>query len=295
MYGDRGIFIFLCSADHEQGWQPYPVDPYFAICDDHTYIHTYIHNITSRSSTQVKRESFLPTLSWQGAATLVLQCNEYHNQVQICAGKCANIYSVCVCVFFKLRLHYTRLFPDPRLLLFVLQNIAGYKKDIKCGWMSASMKWRHLSHLQLLSRAVAVIAEMEISPKEEMADPQGMKVFAVERHGLSCRFCVFSCSAWSAIVATRICAEPADCLGSATGVGIWRVSVLQAYVLLSGVLKLDERTLVHRVNQLTWTLLPLHAPAETVQYASRTVEDGGRERLWSGCEPKPVSADQVAI
>ena len=33
--------IFPCSADHEQDWQPYPVDPYSAICDDHTYIHTY--------------------------------------------------------------------------------------------------------------------------------------------------------------------------------------------------------------------------------------------------------------
>ena len=29
---------FLCSADHEQDWQPYPVDPYSATCDDHTYI-----------------------------------------------------------------------------------------------------------------------------------------------------------------------------------------------------------------------------------------------------------------
>ena len=29
-----------CSADHEQDSQPYPVDPYSAICDDHTYIHT---------------------------------------------------------------------------------------------------------------------------------------------------------------------------------------------------------------------------------------------------------------
>ena len=25
-YGE--IFVFSCSADHEQGWQPYPVDPY---------------------------------------------------------------------------------------------------------------------------------------------------------------------------------------------------------------------------------------------------------------------------
>ena len=27
---------FPCSADHEQDWQPYPVYPYSAICDDHT-------------------------------------------------------------------------------------------------------------------------------------------------------------------------------------------------------------------------------------------------------------------
>ena len=65
---------------------------------------------------------------------------------------------------------------------------------------------------------------------------------------------------------------------SATVVGTGRISVLQVYVLLSRVLKLDKQTLVHRVNQLTWTL-PLRAPAETVEYASRTVEDGGRERL----------------
>ena len=24
--------VFPCSADHEQDWQPYPVDPYSAIC-----------------------------------------------------------------------------------------------------------------------------------------------------------------------------------------------------------------------------------------------------------------------
>ena len=31
-YGDMGIFIFLCSADHEEDWQPHPVDPYSAKC-----------------------------------------------------------------------------------------------------------------------------------------------------------------------------------------------------------------------------------------------------------------------
>ena len=36
----QGNVHFPCSAGHEQDWQPYPVDPYSALCDDHTYIHT---------------------------------------------------------------------------------------------------------------------------------------------------------------------------------------------------------------------------------------------------------------
>ena len=39
----QGNIHFPCSADHEQDWQPYPVDPYSAIYDYHTYIHTYIN------------------------------------------------------------------------------------------------------------------------------------------------------------------------------------------------------------------------------------------------------------
>ena len=57
-------------------------------------------------------------------------------------------------------------------------------------------------------------------------------------------------------------------------------------------LKLLERTLVNCAYQLTRTLL-FPARAETVESTSGTVEDGGRERLWSGWEPKPVSADQI--
>ena len=34
----RGNIRFPCSADHEQEWQPYPTDPYFAICEDYTYV-----------------------------------------------------------------------------------------------------------------------------------------------------------------------------------------------------------------------------------------------------------------
>ena len=34
----QGNIHFPCSADHEQDWQPYPVDPCSAICDDYTYM-----------------------------------------------------------------------------------------------------------------------------------------------------------------------------------------------------------------------------------------------------------------
>ena len=40
----QGDIHFPCSADHEQDWQPYPVDPYSAICDDHTCIYLNRHH-----------------------------------------------------------------------------------------------------------------------------------------------------------------------------------------------------------------------------------------------------------
>ena len=46
----QGNINFPCSADHEQDWQPYPVDPYSCyllyMCD-HTYIYTYIQSSTA--------------------------------------------------------------------------------------------------------------------------------------------------------------------------------------------------------------------------------------------------------
>ena len=75
------------------------------------------------------------------------------------------------------------------------------------------------------------MAEMEVSPQEEMANPQGMKVFAIERPGLPEDFVFFPTSA---IVATRICSEFADCLGSATTVvGTGGGTVLEVCVLLN--------------------------------------------------------------
>ena len=84
---------------------------------------------------------------------------------------------------------------------------------------------------------------------------------------------------WSAIVATRICSEFADCLGSATVIGTGEDTVLEVRVLLSRVLKLLEWTLLNRAHQFTRTLI-FPARAETVESTSRTVEDGSRERLF---------------
>ena len=38
----QGNIRFPCSADNEQDWRPYPVDPCSAICDDHTYIYCIV-------------------------------------------------------------------------------------------------------------------------------------------------------------------------------------------------------------------------------------------------------------
>ena len=57
--------------------------------------------------------------------------------------------------------------------------------------MPASMKWRHLGNLQLFSRVVAVMAEMEDSTHEKMANPQGIEVVAVGRPGLPQDFVSF--------------------------------------------------------------------------------------------------------
>ena len=43
----HGNVYFPCSADHEQDWQPYPVDPYSAICDDHVYFIYCCFHLTS--------------------------------------------------------------------------------------------------------------------------------------------------------------------------------------------------------------------------------------------------------
>ena len=55
-----------------------------------------------------------------------------------------------------LRLHLYTIVPRSQFFAFCTPK---YCRLQKCGWMSASMKWRHLAHLQLLSKTVAATAE----------------------------------------------------------------------------------------------------------------------------------------
>ena len=59
-----GEIDFPFSADREQDWQPYPVDPYSAICDDHTYIHIYGDIVTQQLRVAENRVSVVTATTW---------------------------------------------------------------------------------------------------------------------------------------------------------------------------------------------------------------------------------------
>ena len=60
--------------------------------------------------------------------------------------------------------------------------------------MFSSTKWRHLGHLQQLPIAehpLAAMAQNEVCPQDEIADPLGMNVFSIDRHGFAEVFVLF--------------------------------------------------------------------------------------------------------
>ena len=59
----QGNIHFPCSADHEQDWQPYPVDSYSSICDDHTYIHTLLYVMAI--NTYIPQLTTVPIHGWR--------------------------------------------------------------------------------------------------------------------------------------------------------------------------------------------------------------------------------------
>ena len=123
---------------------------------------------------------------------------------------------------------------------------------------------------------LTVVVEMDASPQDEMANPQGMKMFAFERHGLPKDFVCFRtlCGVQSSplVFAPNRAFVYGLLQGQAPG-----ETVFQICVILSLALKLVNNTLISLVPMPKWTLL-LRVPDETVECVSRMVEDGGRER-----------------
>ena len=62
----QGNIHFPSSADHEQDWQPYPVDPYSALCDNYTLI------LFNRHASQK-----LKSLSWAAQLGLLSILEQY--------------------------------------------------------------------------------------------------------------------------------------------------------------------------------------------------------------------------
>ena len=60
--------------------------------------------------------------------------------------------------------------------------------------MSASMEWRYLGHLQLLSKAkhsLTAMAENEVCPRDEIADPPGTSNILLTDMALLKVWCLF--------------------------------------------------------------------------------------------------------
>ena len=90
--------------------------------------------------------------------------------------------------------------------------------------------------MQLLSKAkhyLSAMAQKDICPRDETADPPGTAVLPINRrHGFAEGFVSFR-TLCCAIVAGEIFSESNDCLVSATAAGTVRDSVFKPCVLLS--------------------------------------------------------------
>ena len=137
----QGNVHFPCSADHEQDWQPYPVDPYSATCDDHTYIHTYCKAAITILPVVTKNlplsPRFSPKIVYRDASSaLIPLVNRWLNLT--CSA--FNLFLLFLFLLFLFRLcfiwsfvHVSRVFSFPanrlvyslHYILYTIQYIIG--------------------------------------------------------------------------------------------------------------------------------------------------------------------------
>ena len=82
----QGNVYFPCSADHEQDWQPYPVDPYLLyVMTIHTYIHTYIRTLGPALLVLMARCKTRKTFTSRGhtqGSTITGRCRRFEGRVR---------------------------------------------------------------------------------------------------------------------------------------------------------------------------------------------------------------------
>ena len=75
---------------------------------------------------------------------------------------------------------------SPFFFVFVPQNPDCYTHQKKRGRISPSMKWRYLCYFQLVAKAKHLLTPManeEVCPRDEIADPPGMAVLPIDIYG----------------------------------------------------------------------------------------------------------------
>ena len=74
---------------------------------------------------------------------------------------------------------------SPFFAFCTLQNTDCYKHKIKCGRMSASMKWRYWAICSFCLRQnifLTAMAKMEFCPRDEIANPPDTANIPIDRH-----------------------------------------------------------------------------------------------------------------
>ena len=158
--------------------------------------------------------------------------------------------------------------------------------------MPASMTWRYLGHIQLLSRAkhsLTAIAQKEVCPRDEIADPPGTNVLLIDRHGFTEGFVSFRTLYVVQLSLVRFAPNREIVGRPPQWQGTVRDSVFQACVFL---LKLDDQTLPSLVDKGTGEESRCHR-GRNFKWC---VEDDVRGACSSDVHhlvQKPISADKI--
>ena len=104
----QGNIRFSCSADHEQVWQPYPVDPYSVVCGDHT--HTYILPRVSKltwdgTAEPVSREQILRRVRGQGVIHFPCSADHEQDWQPYPVDPCSAIYVMTIHTYILPKVH----------------------------------------------------------------------------------------------------------------------------------------------------------------------------------------------